>query len=215
MIRNVFTIASFPFLRTQKIFAFAVDLLGGGLRILDKEETEEELAKQMSGGDDQAFEQLYERYFDQIFRFTIKRVGSHETAEDLVSTIFLKVFASRKRFSHGSFKAWLYRIANNTIIDYYRTRKSATPLDPEVHLVPNYTKPTSEILDQQSLRTVIENVLSKLDTRSQIVLQLKFFGELSNEEIAITLKVSTNHVGVLVYRALQKCAKFFPENVKI
>lgn len=188
----------------------AVNLLGGGIRILDKEETEEEIAKQMSDGDDRAFEILYERYFDQIFRFTIKRVGTHEIAEDLVSSIFMKVFASRARFSKGSFKAWLYRIANNTIIDHYRTRKPTTVLDPEKHTAVDQAQTAPEALDQQSLRRLIDQVISKLDTRSQLVLQLKFFSELSNEEIALTLKVSTNHVGVLVYRALQKCSKLFP-----
>lgn len=196
-------------------FQFAVDLLGGGLRIGQKELTEEELAKRMSDGDDFAFEVLFARYFDQIFRFTIKRVGTHEVAEDLVSAVFLKVFAARKTFSQGSFKAWLYRIANNTIIDYYRTRKSTIVFDQEKYAVPDQTPSVSDALDQQSLRRILERLLSQLDSRSQAVLHLKFFAEFSNEEIGITLKISTNHVGVLLHRALQKCAKFFPENFKI
>lgn len=194
---------------------FAVDLLGGGYRIADKPVTEEHLVQQMSEGDDHAFEILYERFFDQIFGFTVKRVGTHAIAEDLVSIIFLKAFTSRRRFSKGSFKAWLYCIANNTIIDYYRTHKPTTEFDPETHVVPDSSLPTSDVLDRQALRTAMEHVLAKLDTRSQSVLHLKFFAELSNEEIACSLKISTNNVGVLVHRALQKCAKFMEDKSKI
>lgn len=211
--RNFFAIRSFSLVGS--LLPFAVDLLGGGIRIEQKELSEEELAQRMSRGDDHAFEVLYERYFDQIFRFTIKRVGGHEIAEDLVSAIFLKVFVARNKFSHGSFKAWIYRIANNAIIDFYRTNKSTVTFDSEIHTVQDPNPAVSEQLDAQSLRHLLEHVLSKLDTRSQLVLQLKFFSELSHEEIALTMKISTNHVGVLVYRALQKCAKFFPENIKL
>lgn len=210
VIRNFFYSPSLYPLRG--IFAFAVDLLGGGYRIADKAVTEEQLVQQMSEGDDHAFEILYERYFDQIFGFTIKRVGTHPIAEDLVSTIFLKAFTSRHRFSKGSFKAWLYCIANNTIIDHYRTHKPTVTFDAETHDVSDPSQPTPDTLDARSLRNAMEHVLAKLDTRSQSVLHLKFFAELSNEEIALSLNVSINHVGVLVHRALQKCSKFIEDN---
>ena len=210
VIRNYFFRPSLYPLRG--IFAFAVDLLGGGYRIADKAVTEEQLIKQMSEGDDHAFEILYERYFDQIFGFTIKRVGTHSIAEDLVSTIFLKAFTSRRRFSKGSFKAWLYCIANNTIIDHYRTHKPTVTFDAETHDVSDPSQSTPDALDGRLLRNTMEHVLTKLDSRSQSVLHLKFFAELSNEEIALSLKISTNNVGVLIHRALQKCAKFMENN---
>lgn len=192
---------------------FVVDLLGGALRVEYKESSEEVLAKQMSMGDDRAFEELYARYFDQIFGFIKRRVDSHEIAEDLVSSVFLKVFAARKRFVGTAFKAWLYRIANNAVIDHYRTHKPMVELDVEKHEAPTLAVLPPEALDQQSLRQLLDKVISHLDHRSQLVIQLKFFSQLSNEEIALTLHVSTNHVGVLTYRALQKCAKFFPKNI--
>ncbi|MEK7452088.1 MAG: sigma-70 family RNA polymerase sigma factor [Patescibacteria group bacterium] len=203
---NYFLSSSFTLVRG--LFAFSVDLLGGGYRTSDKPVTEADLVKQMSDGDDHAFDILYERYFDQLFGFVIKRVGTYSIAEDLVSTIFLKAFASRGRFSKGSFKAWVYCIANNTIIDHYRTHKSTVVFDSEIHDVTDSSHGVAEILDQKHLRNVIEGVFVKLDARSQSVLQLKYFSELSNEEIALSLNVSTNHVGVLIHRALQKCAKF-------
>ena len=196
-------------------FLFVMDLLGGGLRVEYKESSEEVLAKQMSSGDDRAFEELYVRYFDQLFGFIKRRVDSPEIAEDLVSSIFLKVFAARKRFVGTTFKAWLYRIASNTLIDHYRTHKPTTEFDSQQHDVATSGSSTPETLDQRSLRQMLEKVLSHLDTRSQLVIQLKFFSQLSNEEIALTLHVSTNHVGVLTYRALQKCAKFFPKNMHL
>jgi len=203
--RNFWTLFSF-----QSLMAFAVDLLGGGIRIEQKELSEEELAQRMSNGDDHAFEVLYERYFDQIFGFVKRRVDSYERAEDLVSTVFMKVFSSRTRFSRGSFKAWIFRIANNTLIDDYRTYKPTRQLDLERHDVAATQTAASDILDQQSLRHTLERAMAHLDPRSQQVIQLKFFAELSNEEIALSMKITTNHVGVLLFRALKKCADFLP-----
>ncbi len=216
MIRNFFPRISF---QTASDFLgwclLAVDLLGGVTRVPQQQATEDDLAVRMSRGDDRAFEELYGRYFDPIYGFVKRRVGTQEIAEDLVSTIFLKAFASRSRFTRGSFKAWLYCIANNTIIDYYRTKKTCSMPSDELPDLPNGEPFVSDTIDNQHLRSILETAIARLDTRSQRVLQLKFFSELTNDEIAVALKISTNHAGVLIHRALKKCAKFLPKSITL
>ena len=191
-----------------RICRIAVDLLGGGIRIEEKELSEEELCNRMKNGDDHAFEILYERYFEKIYAFIVRRVGAREIAEDLVSNIFLKAFASKTRFVwRTSFKSWLYQIASNTLIDHYRSHKSTVSFDPEIHTEPSAQPSINQEIDIASLREVLNSVLSKLDSRTQTVIQLKFFGEYDHQEIANMMNISANHVGVLLYRGMKKCHK--------
>lgn len=201
-LRNTLNAFSFPYLERSTVDDTC-----------NSQSEDEVLAIQMSQGNDQAFEWLYHRYIDQIFGFIKRRVDSYEVAEDLVSSVFLKVFASRTRFTKGSFKAWVYRIANNTLIDFYRTQKNTISYEPNTHDRATSAHTIMEHMDQQSLRALLEHVISKLDTRSQTVLQLKFFAELSHEEIALTLNITANHVGVIIHRALKKIAKTLPPYV--
>lgn len=193
------------------LFYFTVDLLGGGIRFVHSEPSEEELVQQMKRGDNRAFEILYERYFESIYRFVVRRVGSHETAEDLVSSVFMKVFVAKDRFVwKDSFKCWVYRIANNTVIDFYRTRKTTVAFEEEKHDVAAPAQNPANEIDRAKLRLLLDGVLSKLDPRSQTILQLKFFSDLDNQEIAEALHLSANHVGVLLHRGLKQCQTQLP-----
>ncbi len=158
--------------------------------------------------DDRAFEVLYDFYFTKIYYFVLKRVGHKEIAEDIVSSTFIKVFTGIKNFkpeNDYSFCAWLYRIATNNLTDHYRRAGKRIEIDIENMDEPIDEKQDQNIIVANSLdRVMVQKVLSELSARDQEILQLKFFGELSNVEISATLKVSANNVGVLVYRALKK-----------
>ena len=214
-IRNFYIPFSFKPLRTLFTVLYStVDLLGGGIRIVQADLSEEELVQQMKHGDNRAFEILYERYFERIYRFVMRRVGSHETAEDLVSSVFMKVFVAKDRFVwKDSFRSWVYRIANNTVIDFYRTRKTTIPFEEEKHDVATPAQNPGIEIDRLKLRVLLDGVLSKLDPRSQMILQLKFFSDLDNTEIAEVLHLSANHVGVLLHRSLKQCQTQLPATV--
>lgn len=85
-------------------------------------ESTQELAVMAAGGDRAAFGQLYELYFDRIYRYIYYRSLSRETAEDLCSKTFLKALDKLETFksNRGSFSSWLYKIALNCIKDEYR-----------------------------------------------------------------------------------------------
>src|SRR3990172_13082101 len=71
------------------------------------------------------------RSADRVYRFALFRVSDVQTAEDLTSQVFLKDWENLNRFQlrGAPFSAWLFRIARNTIIDHYRTRKETLPLE--------------------------------------------------------------------------------------
>src|ERR1051326_7628351 len=89
-----------------------------------------ELLTQAREGKEAAFTALYDLFFEKIYRFIFFRVGHKEVAEDLAEDVFIKAFSSLKTLQKDAvFESWLYQIARNRIIDYYRSKKLIIPLD--------------------------------------------------------------------------------------
>src|ERR1700690_2325323 len=81
-------------------------------------------------GEDAAFGDLYNLYFKKIYQFIYYRVGHKEVAEDLAEDVFLKAFTKISSINQsGAFSGWLYQIARNQVIDYYRQKKLTVNLD--------------------------------------------------------------------------------------
>ena len=179
-------------------------------------ENEPELVEQAKT-DDHAFEVLYNHYFPRIYGYVIKRVGNRETAEDLVSTTFMKVFINLKKYDHKgyTFGAWVYRIATNNLIDYYRkkgrTKEFGTDELPdradERDLPEDYAQKAQD-------RVVVEKVLAKLNKRYQKILYYKFFAEFSHREISVCMKISESNARVMTHRALKLFYKKYKKYVK-
>lgn len=83
-------------------------------------------------GNSSCFGELYDKYGDDIYRFVLRKVGERELAEDLTSGIWIKTLSSIDSYqeqSGATFKSWLYRIAHNSVIDYYRTKKENVDIE--------------------------------------------------------------------------------------
>ncbi|MFZ5392025.1 MAG: RNA polymerase sigma factor [Patescibacteria group bacterium] len=156
--------------------------------------------------DDLAFEQLYNLYFPKIYGFVYKRVGQKQICEDIVSEVFMKVFTNLKDYRDQgmSFGCWVYKIATNKLIDYYRSGKKQMVVGVEmmenIGSKENIGEQTANKMEVEEIQTVI----STLAENYQQIINLKFFAELSNQEIAKILKISENNAGVIIFRALKK-----------
>lgn len=77
------------------------------------------------------FSQLYDKYINKIFNFIYYKTHHKETAEDLTSETFIKALDKLDRFDEnkGSFSTWIYQIARNNVIDFYRTKKNSINID--------------------------------------------------------------------------------------
>ena len=120
---------------------------------------EKRLVGLAKSGDGEAFAQLYEAYFDRVYRFIFFRVTDGQIAEDLASQVFLKAWQNLHRYHpRGPFLAWLYAIARNTVIDNYRTRKPSVPLDEVAPLAAQDDKLDDQVqleFEIQSLRAAM------------------------------------------------------------
>jgi RNA polymerase sigma-70 factor, ECF subfamily len=161
------------------------------------------LVDQAKSGDGEAFGQLYEAYFDRVYRFVYFRVTDAQIAEDLTSLVFLKAWESLGRYHpHGPFLAWLYAIARNTVIDNYRTRKPTISLEEAAPVAAQDEKLDDHIqlqFEVQSLQTAMQH----LTEEQQEVITLKFIADYDTAQIAKMMGKSEGAIRALQMRALQ------------
>jgi RNA polymerase sigma-70 factor, ECF subfamily len=174
--------------------------------------TDEELVSKTANGDAHAYGCLYDRYFEQIYRYVYFRVNTSEEAEDLVETVFLKTYEVIKKHPTKieSFKPWLYRTAANQVIDHYRTRKESFSLDLLADASDGQSSPEMRMVfkeDQHRLRKALE----RLEPTEQKIIAFRFVSGLSHAETAKAIGVKEDYVRVLQYRALRKLRKILKD----
>lgn len=157
--------------------------------------------------DAEALGRLYDKYYDQIFRFCLCRVFSREVAEDITSVVFLTVARGISDFkgrTEADFRNWLYRIAGNQANSYIRKTSRRKKLFEDAarrKQLPNAgnTDPPLE-LDWPRLYAAI----LKLKPKHQTIITLRFFEKLEFEQIAEIVKARPSTVRVSLHRILRK-----------
>jgi len=179
---------------------------------------EEYMLAEKAKTDDQAFAILYERYFPKIYAYIFRRLGNRDATEDIVSVTFEKVFLHLDKFkpNSGTFQASVYRIATNSVIDHVRKEKHTVAVDPqelpeEIH---PHTDDAQDLIIKIQDRAAVQKALLKLPERYQRVIELKYFSQLTNIEVAEVLGISPNNAGVLLSRALKQFHVYYEENEK-
>lgn len=140
-------------------------------------------------------------YMDRIYRYVFYQVKNRATAEDLTEEVFIKAWRgiAKYRFRERPFSAWLYRIAHNHVVDYFRTNHQAQPLD-EVRLT-DASEPASE-LEGKQLQEILMSAISDLTEQQKQIVLLKFMEDLDNQEIEQITGKSQGAIRVMQMRAL-------------
>lgn len=174
-------------------------------------QVEQELIAAIQAGDKDAFGTLYEHYHPHIRRFFAVKLTSADTISDLTSQVFEKALKGIDKFSWQgySFSAWLYRIAHNALIDYYRKQSNQMLSMPE-HLEVSDTAPEAHLVMQQEWENkMLQKLLKDLPEPEKQIIYMKFFDGYTNKVIAEKLEISETNVGTIVYRTVQKLRKEF------
>lgn len=155
-------------------------------------------------GEQVAFGQIYSLYFKKIYTFIFYRVSHKELAEDLAEEVFLKAFTKIHSIADDkAFLGWLYQIARNQVIDYYREKKITVGLE-EVENTLEYETNVIDIVNLEQQQIFLLKHIKDLPSDQQQVLKLKFFEDLSNSEIAAVLNKSEGAVRIIQHRAITK-----------
>ena len=164
------------------------------------------LAAQADGA---AFATLYRRYLDRVYGYAFYQLGDHHDAEDVTERIFLAALRALPDFrDQGStFRAWLFRIAHNTIANAHRSRarRRTEPLPDDFQRAAPNADPAGQVALADELREIRRVVAEMPDDRRQVIL-LRFVDDLSTAEIAEVLDRSPGAVRVLLHRSLRDLA---------
>ena len=170
---------------------------------------EENLVRLAQQRDEKAFAQLYEAYFDRIYRYIRIRIGDVTEAEDMTQQVFLKVLQSISSFRWAGkpFSAWLFRIAHNQVVDHLRkkTKRTTVPLEEAPPMVATSPDPEDIVAIKLEMEQVAIAARDLTEAQREVI-SLRFAGGMSIAEVAKSMGRSEGaikalqHSGILVLR---------------
>ena len=167
-------------------------------------------------GDAEAWGDLYREFAPAIFRFCRRAMPTHEDAEDATMEIFMKLRDKLSQFDHTrSFSAWLYKVAANHCWDMLRRRKGRQNKETEnVDDIPlEHPDPNQlERLIEERSNEEVRKALGKLGVRARMALVMRYYSDMSYDEIADALGVRRAFVGVVLLRARHELRQALGEN---
>jgi RNA polymerase sigma-70 factor (ECF subfamily) len=171
----------------------------------------ERVIERARGHDAEAVGEIYRRYVRHVFGLCRYILNSREGAEDATSEVFLRLQRSIENYD-GSipFPRWLLRVAGNQCIDALRRRQRRLKVFVEVEdgaalvqAASSEPSPLGAVISTQE-RTQVRDTIARLPENYRVPLVLRYYGELSYDEIAQELGLERNHVAVLLFRAKQE-----------
>lgn len=172
------------------------------------------LLKKAQAGDRESFGFIYDHFRDKLYRFIYFRVGHKEIAEDLLADTFVKAWLKIENvLNHKALSSWIYQVAKNNIIDYYRIKGTATVSIEEVsEILPDASNPVDSANLTIEHGTLME-LMGSLSEEQRLVVQYKFFEDLTNEEIASVMNKSEGAVRVLQHRAVARLKQLLQKKI--
>src|SRR6478736_6793930 len=169
-----------------------------------------ELAKEH--GDEKAYAELMQRYKKPVYHMILKMIRNVDDAEDLTIEAFAKAFKNLQKFNpEFTFSTWLFRIATNNCIDFIRKKKLDTMSinntfkddhgdNVDIDIKDVNLNPQEETIKSEKVE-IIQTIVTKLPPKYQVLVKLRYFEELSYEEIAEELKAPLGTVKAQLHRA--------------
>ena len=156
-------------------------------------------------GDETSFTCLYDRYYDRVYRHLYYRVGRAQDAEDLTQQVFLQAWRALGRYRQGAtpFAGWLFTIAHNAVISFYRRNKGVFSLETEL------VEPPSPDGVEEPIETRLEHerarrAMARLKPDQQLVLSMRFLENFEYSDISAALGKTEGNIRVIQHRALHE-----------
>jgi RNA polymerase sigma-70 factor, ECF subfamily len=148
-----------------------------------------------------AFEDLYRRYVNEVYRFCYRRLGTEADAADATSVVFTRALINIKQCQPHSFRPWLFAISRNIVADHYRQAHPAGSLD-GVEIEDHAVGPEELAIAGEERRSLAA-VLGRLTDEQRSIIELRLSG-LNANEIAAALGKSRNAVDQMQFRAVNR-----------
>ena len=153
--------------------------------------------------DADAFGELYDHYFGQIYRFVYSRLHEQDAAEDVTSEVFFKALRAIGRYkpSGHPFSAWLYQISVNAINDHYRSRRPVSSLDAAI-AVADPQRPVAERVVDSAEAARVWAAIDDLPAQQRTAMTLKLGEDLKLAQIGRIMGKSEGAVKLLIHRGM-------------
>ena len=190
---------------------------------MNEQASERRLIEACQRGDREAFRELFEAHKDRVWTVALRFTGDESAARDVTQQVFLKLFTSIAGFRHESnFKTWLYRMVANECMDEFRKRRRLIPLDffrpasgadsdedcGGVELEDWRQEPLQEErLAQIEVSEAVLAALTQLKPKLRMAIVLKYFEDLSYEQMAEALGCSMGTVASRLNRGHKELAR--------
>ena len=181
---------------------------------------DQKIVRDVLAGHASHFQKLMDRYFDIIYYTILKMVYSKKDAEELTLEVFSKAFQNLSSYSESyAFSTWLFKIATNQGIDYIRRKKANTVTIEEeakegydsVVLADDSQQQPDELLIKQQIAGELRSLVNELKPFWHDLIEMRYYKELSYEEIAAKLNMPMGSVKSQLYRAKKKLSKLAEE----
>ena len=178
-------------------------------------EDERLLIQRVKAGDQKAFEVIFSRYVNRVYRQAFKLVGNEADAEDVVQEVFLLVYRKAQSFlGKSEFSTWLYRLTANAALTKLRQRKKEKEVSLDEYLpkfrkdghhlvrpVVDWTQDVDKFVAIKEYSQIIKEAMEKLSPTDKAVVMMSDMEEMSNPEISETLGISVQAVKARLHRA--------------
>lgn len=164
--------------------------------------------------DNEILLKLYSLYQKELYLYLYSLCGDRHLAEDLLHETFLKALLALPE-GHTNMRAWLYMVARNLF--YNQQKKKSREILTEVQDHFPEKKAEEDLLEkilQEENRRILYQAIRRLDIKKREVIQMQYFGGMSQKEIAAVLHITPENVRVLAYRAKKDLKKYMEESEK-
>ncbi len=162
--------------------------------------------KELSHGNSEAFEVLYDRYFDKLTWFAQQFTSNLPVAEDLVQEVFMKIIENPNLFnSEQTFSTWVYTMVANKSKNYLRdTKNRQTLLENQHNPIGTHMHST---IDYQKLEHELQKAIKEMKDKDKTIYHLRFEQELPIKEIALITQIPEGTVKSSIFYLLQKLSQ--------
>lgn len=178
----------------------------------------DQLVRSAQEGNAASFAALYEHFSDAIYRYVSFKTGNSVDAEDITGAVFVKMLESIRSFKPRGypFSSWLYRIAHNLVVDYFRAkgRRKTTPLETTENSVGSSEEDLDSYVDVKIAMVKVSEAMEDLTDLQREAISLRFAAGLSVAETARAMDRKENAVKALQHTGLKKLRRILnPEAV--
>ena len=172
-------------------------------------------AKIKEGGmievDNQILLKLYSLYQKELYLYLYSLCGDRHLAEDLLHETFLKALLALPD-GHGNMRAWLYMVARNLFYNQQKKKSREILMDEQIYPLEEKTeKGLPEKIFEEEDRRMLYQAIRRLDIKKREIIQMQYFGGMTQKEIAAVLHITPENVRVLAYRAKKDLKKDLAE----